>query len=162
MLQVGGSAIRIPALKHRWIVIALALAAATAFAVSAEGGRWWTIGDVDVGPFGSHSPFAGAGGLDWAGGGVRWVRFGAASGAAALIAMFVLIIMAGRLAARKLPKLAAKTALVAIATSLAAAIGFTATRPDGLEFAIGSGIAWLAAAIVVGLAAAIAVVRMPH
>src|SRR5215471_4815769 len=84
---------------HRWLLVAIALVGAAAFALSVQGGRWWSIGDVSIGPLGAHSPFGGLGGLSWAGGSARWERFGSATFAAGLIAMFVLIVVAGALAA---------------------------------------------------------------
>lgn len=151
------------ALKNRWLVVALALAAASAFALSVQGGRWWTVGEVELGPFGSHSPFGGPGALSWAGGSARWERFGAATGAGSLIAMFVLVVLAGGLAAGRIPRLAAKTSVVAIATAGLAGLGFLATRPDnGLPLALGRGTALFAAAIALGVVAAIWVLRAPR
>src|SRR5262245_4079513 len=119
---------RIRALKNRWSIVALALLAASAFALSVQAGRWWVIGDgeVEIGPFGAHSSFGGAGGFSWAGGSARWERFGVATGAGGLIAMLVLVVVAGAIAAHRVPRLAAQTALVAIATATLAAIGFLA------------------------------------
>lgn len=149
-------------MNRRWLVVALALLAASAFAVSVQAGRWWSIGDVAIGPFGARSPFGGSGGLSWAGGSPRWERFGIATGAGALIAMFVLITVAGAVAARRVPKLAAKTALVSIATATLAAIGFVAARPDGaLPFALDRGLVLFAVAVVLGATAAIRVLRAP-
>lgn len=150
-------------MKHRWLVVALALAAASAFALSVQAGRWWTIGDVDIGPFGSHSPFGGAGTLGWTGGSARWERFGIATGAGGLIAMFVLVVLAGGVAANRIPRLAAKTALVAIATAGIAALAFVALRPDhGWPFALGRGVALFVAAVVTGTVAAVGVLRAPR
>jgi len=147
-------------LKYRWLVVVLALVAASAFAVSVQAGRWWSIGDVEIGPFGSRSPFGGAGTLGWAGGSARWERFGIATWAGALIAMFVFIIVAGAVAANRVPKLAAKTALVAIATAALAAIAFVAARPDnGLPFALGRGVPVFVIAVITGVAAAVRVLR---
>ena len=148
------------ALKHRWFIVALALAAASAFALSVQAGRWWSIGDVEIGPFGSRSPFGGPGSLSWAGGSARWERFGIATWAGGLIAMFVLVVLAGGLAANRVPRLAAKTALVAIATAGLAAIGFVVARPDnGLPFAIGRGMVLFAVAVVAGAIAGVSVLR---
>ncbi|HET9626876.1 MAG TPA: hypothetical protein VFP84_36200 [Kofleriaceae bacterium] len=144
----------------RWIVVACALISASAFALSVQAGRWWTIGDVEVGPFGSRSPFGGHGDLAWAGGSTQWLRFGKATWAAGLIAMFVLVIVAGGLAARRAPRLAAKTALIAIATAGLAGVGFLATRPaNGMPFQLDRGVALFALAIVTGVTAAIAALR---
>jgi hypothetical protein len=147
-------------LKHRWFVVALALAAASAFALSVQAGRWWSIGDVEIGPFGSRSPFGGPGELSWAGGTARWERFGVATWAGGLIAMFVLVVVAGAVAANRIPRLAAKTALVAITTAGLAGIAFIATRPDnGLPFAIDRGVALFAAAVIAGVVVGIGVLR---
>jgi hypothetical protein len=152
-----------PRLKHRWLVVALALAAASAFALSVQAGRWWSIGDIEIGPFGSRSPFGGSGALSWAGGSARWERFGVATGAGGLIAMFVLVVLAGAVAANRVPRLAAKTAVVAIVTAGLAAIGFVATRPDnGLPFALGRGVVLFTAAVAIGAIAAVGVLRAPR
>jgi hypothetical protein len=161
-LRSEPSAPKIRALKDRWLVVALALVAASAFALSVQAGRWWSIGDVEIGPFGSRSPFGGTGSLSWAGGSARWERFGVATGAGGLIAMLVLVVVAGAVAAHRVPRLAARTALVAIATATLAAIGFIAARPDnGLPFATGRGAILFAVAVVVGAIAAVRVVRSP-
>jgi hypothetical protein len=147
--------------KHRWFVVALALAAASAFAMSVQAGRWWTIGDVEVGPFGTRSPFAGPGDLSWAGGSVRWQRFGVATGAAGLIAMLVLVVVAGAVAANRVPRLSARTALIAIATASLAAVAFVLARPDNaLPFTLARGVGMFAAAAVLGAIAAVGALRL--
>jgi hypothetical protein len=147
-----------PALKYRWFVVVLALAAASALALSVQAGRWWSIGDVEIGPFGSRSPFGGPGDLSWAGGSARWQRFGIATWAGGLIAMFLLVVLAGAVAAHRIPRLVAKTALVAIATAALAGIAFVATRPDnGLPFAIDRGVFLFAVAVVAGVISGVGV-----
>lgn len=147
-------------MKHRWFVVALALASASAFALSVQAGRWWSIGDVEIGPSGSRSPFGGPGDLSWAGGSARWERFGVATWAGGLIAMFVFVVLAGAVAANRIPRLAAKTALVAIATAGLAAIAFVATRPDhGLPFAIDRGVVLFVAAAFAGTIVGVGVLR---
>src|SRR5262249_51429170 len=130
------------------------------FALSVQAGRGGSIGDVDIGPLGARSPFGGAGDLSWAGGGARWERFGVATGAAGLIAMFVLVVVAGAGAGHRVPRLAARAALVAVATALVAASGFVAMRPDnGLPFELGRGVVLFGIGVVLGVAAAIQVLR---
>jgi len=146
-------------LRYRWVVVALALVSASAFALSVQAGRWWTVGDVEIGPAGSRRSFGDAVSMSWAGGGPRWQRFGAATWGGGLIAMFVLVVLAGALAANRVPRLAGQTALVAVATVTLAATGFIALRPDGLPFAISAGIYWFVAAVVAGVAAALPVAR---
>jgi hypothetical protein len=71
-------------------------------------------------------------------------------------------VVAGAVAAHRVPRLAAGTALVAIATATLTAIGFIATRPDnGLPFELGRGVVLFAAAVVIGALAAIRVLRAP-
>jgi hypothetical protein len=149
-------------LKHRWLIVVLALVAASAFALSVQGRRWWSIGDVTVGPFGAHSPFGGAGDLSWTGGSVRWERFAIATGAGGLIAMFVLVMLGAGVAARRVPLLVAKTALAAIVTAGVAAIGFVVARPAELPFRIDRGIALFVVAVVTGVIAAVSVLRAQH
>jgi hypothetical protein len=149
--------------NRRWLVIALALAAACAFAFSVQLGRWWSIGDVEIGPFGSVHCFGGDActrtNLNWVGGGDRWMRLGMATWAGGLVAAFMLVVMAARLAANKLPKLVAKSVLVAIATASLAGTFFLATFP-GLEGASPArGVYLFVIAIALSLAAAIIVLR---
>lgn len=99
----------------------------------------------------------------WAGANARWERFGNATWAAGLISMFVLVVVAGGVAARRVPRLAAKTALVSIATATATGIGFFASRPDnGLPFKISHGVFFFVAAVIVGVIGALAVIRAPR
>lgn len=150
--------------KSRWLVVALALAAACAFMFSVQLGRWWAIGDVaEIGPFRSKHCFGGgecqAAGLAWVGGGDRWMRLGMATWAGGLVAAFMLVVMAARLASNKLPKLVAKSVLVSIVTASLVGTIFLATFPgmEGAHLARG---AWLFfVAIVLALGAAISVLR---
>lgn len=149
--------------RHRWLLVAAALVSASCFALSVQGGRWWSIGDVSLGPLGARSPFGGLGGFSWAGGSARWERFGSATAAAGLIAMFVMIVVAGALAARRVPRLAAKTAIVAIATAALVGTAFLVSRPqNGLPFTIDRGAALFAAAVIAGAVAAAGVLRVPR
>lgn len=149
-------------MKSRWIVVALALVAASAFAVSVWAGRWWSIGDVEIGPFGSKQCFGGdchATGLGWVGGSERWLRMGTATWAGGLIAMFVLMIVAAGVAARRVPKLAARTALVAIGTAVVAGVAFIAQYPGVDGARVDRGLWLFICAVVLGTAAAIGVLR---
>jgi hypothetical protein len=149
-------------LKNRWVIVAIALTAASAFALSVQAGRWWVIDNVELGPHGTHSPFSGPGDLSWVAGSARWERFGVTTWAAGLIAMFVLLVLAGGLAAGRVPRLAARTALVAIATATLVAVAFVMTRPDnGLPFELARGTWLFAYAVVGGVVAAIGALRLP-
>jgi hypothetical protein len=151
--------------KHRWIIVALALVAASAFAVAAIAGRWWSIGDVaEIGPFRSLRCFGEGGeceaaGLNWIGGSERWMRTGMGAWAGCLISTFVLCVTAAAVAAKRIPKLAAKTSLVSVATAALAGTAFIVQFP-GVEGAkIDRGIYLFAIGIVLGAIAAISVLR---
>jgi hypothetical protein len=152
-----------PALKYRWFVVALALIAASAFALSVQAGRWWAIGEVEIGPFGTRNPFTGVGDLSWAGGSARWVRFGAATWAGGLISMFVLLVLAGAVAAKRVPRLAARTALVSIGTAALVGVAFLMSRPDnGLPFVVARGTFLFVVAVLAGVGVAVHVLRAPR
>jgi hypothetical protein len=149
--------------KSRWPIVALALLAAVAFALSVWAGRWWSIGDVEIGPFGSKQCFGGGDcrptSLTWIGGSERWMRMGMATWAGGLIAMLVLLITAAGVAAKRIPRLAARTALVAIATVTITGVLFIMQFPgvDGAQVDRGLWL-WLAG-ILLGSIAAVGVVR---
>lgn len=149
-------------MKSRWIIVAIALVAASAFAVSVWAGRWWSVGDVEIGPFGSKQCFGGEcrpTSLTWIGGSERWMRMGMATWAGGLISMLVLLIVAAGVAAKRVPRLAARTAMVAIATAVVTGIAFVAQYPgvDGAQ--VDRGLWLFGGAIVLGLVASIAVLR---
>ncbi len=82
-----------------------------------------------------------------------------ATWAGGLVATFMLVVMSARLAANKVPKLVAKSVLVAIATASLAGTVFVATFP-GLQGASLARGAWLfAIGVVLALVAAIRVLR---
>ncbi|HEX3483103.1 MAG TPA: hypothetical protein VHT91_49170 [Kofleriaceae bacterium] len=147
-------------LRHRWSLVTASLVAAAGFALSVQGGRWWSVSDVAVGPLGARSPFGGLGGFSWAGGSAQWERYGFATYAAGMIAMGVLIFVAGALAARRVPRLAARTALVAVAVAALVGSRFAAGVPNnGLPFELDRGFWLFAGAVIVGALAAAGVLR---
>jgi hypothetical protein len=148
--------------KHRWIFVVLALIAATAFAMSVQGGRWWSIDDVTIGPYGAKHCFGGEcknAGLAWIGGTDRWMRTGMATWAGALLSGLMLLIVAAALAAKRVPKLAARTTLVSIATTVLAGIAFIAQFPGVEGATIDRGLFLFAGGAIVGIATALAVSR---
>lgn len=151
-------------MQRRWIIIVLALVAATAFAISVQTGRWWSVGDVEIGPFGSKHCFDGdcrPAGLTWVGGTERWARTGMGAWAGGLLSALVLAILAAAVAARRVPKLAAKTALVSIVTTLVAGSLFIAQYPGVQGASVDRGIVVFAIAIVLGATTAVLVLRAP-
>src|SRR5688572_755821 len=99
---------------HRWLVVALAVTSAASFALSVTAGCWWSIGSVEIGPFGTRNCFGGADhcGLGWIGADERWVRAGVATWAAGLISVFTLVLLAAGTAAKRVPRLVAKVTIV--------------------------------------------------
>lgn len=150
------------ALRSRWIIVAIAVLAACAFALSVQAGRWWSVAGFEIGPFGSHRCFAGeckSAGLGWVGGDERWIRTGTGVWAAGLIAMLVLLVVAGGVAAKRTPRLAAKTALVAVATAAVTGALFIGTFPGVQGATIDRGVWLFAVAIALGVTACVMVLR---
>lgn len=145
-------------------MIALALGACIAFGMSVWGGRWWLIGETEVGPYAAKRCFEGGcepAGLGWLGGGDRWMRTGMGAWAGGLISAFLLVVLAAGLAAKRTPRLVARTTLVAIATALVAGALFVAQFP-GESFPtaeLARGALLFVLAIVGGVAAAVLVLR---
>jgi len=149
----------------RWLTIAIALVSALAFAMSVQGGRWWTIGDVaEVGPFGTNRCFGGEcepAPMLWLGASDRWVRFGTATGAAGLLCGVLLIVVAAALAAKRIPRLVAKSVAVSLATAVIAGSVFVVQYPGAhlAESSFGRGVLLYAIAIALGAFVAVSVLR---
>ncbi|MEJ7604182.1 MAG: hypothetical protein WKG01_40330 [Kofleriaceae bacterium] len=149
-------------MRSRWVIVALALIAASAFALSVQGGRWWVVLNVEIGPFGSRRCFAdecGRTGLSWIGAGEGWMRLGMAIWAAGLLSMAILVVMSAAIAAGKAPRLIAKIGISALVTAMLVGALFVAKFPGVDGVSIGRGIPLFGVAIVFGLAAAILTVR---
>lgn len=151
-------------MRRRWTIIACALVAAAAFALSVEDGHWWTIAEVSIGPFGAHHCFSGecrATGLAWIGASNLWLRSALATGIAGLMATGLLVVIAGCTAARRVADTLAKTTIVALATAAVCAGYFVFAFPDlgAGQAALGRGVFLYLGAIPLGLAAAVLVLR---
>lgn len=117
----------------RWIFVAFAIVAASLFALSVQGGRWWSLGGVHVGPFGALQCFGGdqctATGLGWLGD-PRWQRIGMGAWTGGLIAAASLLAFAAAFASNRAPVLLARLAAVAVATAAIAGAAFIALAPS--------------------------------
>jgi len=127
-------------------------------------GTWWTIGEVTIGPLGARACFNNdcrPRGLAWIGGSDIWMRSAIAAGVAGIVASFLAIMVAGAIAAGRVPRLIARSMTVAIATALVTGGYFVAALPNvgNAEAHIALGIPLYAAGCVLGLAAAVVVVR---
>jgi hypothetical protein len=148
--------------RGRWFVVALALVAATAFLISVQMGRWWSVGDVEIGPFSSKQCFGGEcrpASLTWTGGTLRWQRAGMGTWAGGMISAFALVCIAAGLASRRMPRLFAKMAMVSIVTTLLVGVLFIAQYPDTAGASPDRGLVIFVAAIVLGAIAAVYVIR---
>jgi hypothetical protein len=147
--------------RSRWITVAVALAAATSFALSVQS-AWWSVAEVAIGPFGAHHCFGGEcreAGLAWVGGSELWMRSAVATRAAGYIAMFVLIMFAGALAAKREPMLVARGAAAAILTALVAGVYFAAAYPGVPGATVARGLVEFVVAIVCGVATLVLFLR---
>jgi hypothetical protein len=150
--------------RSRWFIVALALIAGIAFSMSVWGGQWWSIAETEVGPFGAKRCFdkhCEPAGLNWLGVGERWMRIGMATWAAGLISTFMLVVMSAAVAARRVPRLVAKTVLVSVATAAITGGWFFAQFPrDEFPVAQADRGAWLfLAAVIVAVTSAVLVLR---
>jgi hypothetical protein len=152
-------------MRARWLIVGIAVAAAVAFAISVQGGRWWIVAGFDVveiGPSGSYRCFSGecrSTGLGWIGGSERWMRTGTGTWAGGLLSMLMLLVVAGAAAARRVPRLAVKAALVSIGTAAIAGALFVLQFPGVQGAEVTRGIPLFGAAVVLGAAACIAALR---
>jgi hypothetical protein len=146
---------------RRWLTVLCALAAAAAFALAVQGSAWWSIGDdVGIGTIASRHCYGDGicqrGGLGWTSGSTTWVRAGAATYAAGMVAMLVLVALAGALAARTTGQLAARVAAVATVTASIVAIVFVTSRPALPGATVGRGLPLFVAGVGLGLVAIVA------
>jgi hypothetical protein len=144
--------------RRRLTTIALSIVAAACFSLAVVGGRWWTIGEIGVGPVSTQRCFDGkceAGSLAWAEGSDVWERAGTATWASGMVASLVLVALAGALAAGRAGRLGATVALIATMTAIVAGGVFVSQRPnvEGIEVARGTwffalGVVWAIGAAV--------------
>ncbi len=149
----------------RWIVVALSLAAAFGFSIAVQAIGWWSAGEVSFGPFGAHDCFGGecrTTGLSWLGGTDLWMRSAVATRVAGFILVATSIMLAGAVAARRVPRLIARMTIVALATAILAAAYFVVRCPDIDTRAIGMGLPLFGAAIACAIGAVALVLRTPQ
>jgi hypothetical protein len=147
--------------KSRWITVGLALAAATSFALAVQT-AWWGVAEVAFGPFGARHCFGAEcreTGLSWIGGSDLWMRSAVATRAAGYIAMFVLLMFAGAIAAKREPTLVARGCLAAIVTAIATGAYFFFGYPGVAGASIAGGFYFYVVAIVAGVAAIVLFLR---
>ncbi|HEY5926305.1 MAG TPA: hypothetical protein VIV11_31685 [Kofleriaceae bacterium] len=147
--------------RSRWILVAIALAAATSFAISVQS-AWWTVGEVSIGPFGSRHCFGGEcreSGIAWIGGSDLWMRSAVAARAAGYIVMFVFLMFAGAIAAKRTPVLVARGAAAALLTAAVTGSYFAAAFPGVNGASVSRGLFEFAAGLIFGVAALVLFLR---
>ena len=147
-----------------WFGLTITFASGSTIWSARQAGKWWSLGDVEVGPFGSRNCFGGeckSTDLSWLGGSERWIRTGIATWAAGLLALLLLVTLSGALAAKRTPRLLAKTALVSVVTATLAGTWFI-IQFQGLQAALNvdRGIFFLYGGAAFGLAATISALRL--
>ena len=148
--------------RSRWIIVGIALLAAFAFALSVQT-AWWSMSGVTLGPFGTRNCPGGASecGFTWLGTNHDlFMRAAVATRAGGYIAMFIYIMVAGAIAAKRTPALLAKAGIVAILTATAAAVTFFVKFPGAFgEPSLGAGPVIFAVAVISAAAASVLVLR---
>ena len=148
--------------RARWFAVAAGVAAAAVLAVSVEAGVWWAVGEVTIGPLGSHHCFTGecrASGLAWIGGSDLWMRGAIATGAAGLLSSLLLVILAGAAAAGRAARIPARMALVSLACAAVTGAYFFAAFPGVQGAHVAHGVPLFVIGLLAGAAAAISVLR---
>jgi hypothetical protein len=156
------------AVRARWVIVGIAVVAAAVFALSVQAGQWWTVPNpsfegLEIGPLGSHRCVDGECkvlGRGWSGGTARWIRTGTGVWAAGMLSMLVLLGVAGAVAARRVPRLAAKMALVSVGTAAVTGALFVLQFPAVQGAEIGRGIPLFGVGIALGATACLAVLRV--
>jgi hypothetical protein len=148
--------------RSRWITVGIALCAAFAFALSVQS-AWWTMSSVTVGPFGTRNCPGGADecGFTWLGTNHDlFMRAAVATRAGGYIAMFIYIMIAGAVAAKRTPALLSKSGIVAILTATVAAVTFFVKFPGAFaEPSLGAGPVLFAVGVISAAAASVRVLR---
>jgi hypothetical protein len=120
------------------------------------------VAGFEIGPFGSYRCFDGecrSAGLGWIGGSERWMRTGTGVWAAGFLSMFTLLVVAGAVAAGRVPRLAAKVALVSIATAAITGALFVIQFPGVQGAGVDRGLLLFVAAVALGATSCVAVLR---
>lgn len=144
----------------------VAIAAAAAFAISVHGGRWWSAGEaamgLEIGPAGVHRCVAGTctdAGLGWVSASERWIRTGTGVWAAGLLSMIALLALAAGVAAKRVPRLMAKFTFMSCAMATVTGALFFVQFPNTQGASIDRGLPCFVAAIALGIAACVTVLR---
>jgi len=148
----------------RIATIGLALIGAALLALAVQGGRWWTIDDITIGPVSSHRCFAGdcrVVGLGWVGGTTGWARAGQATYAAGLCAAALLVFSAAGAASRRVIRILARSGLVAAVTAAVSGAVFAGLFPGVAGSELGRGAWFYLAGVIIAVVAQVMVLRLP-
>jgi len=146
--------------KSRWPFVAIAVISAALLAISVWVGNWWTVGGLEIGPFGAHECFGGeCRPTTMPGAPQLWQRCGTAVWAGGLLSMILLLGIAAGLAANRVPRTLAKSSLTAIATTAVAGAYFIIKLPAPAGMTVGQGVYLFIAAVLLAFVTPIHVLR---
>ncbi|MEO6774148.1 MAG: hypothetical protein ABI467_14210 [Kofleriaceae bacterium] len=147
-------------MKSRWLFVAISVISAGLLAISVWVGNWWSVGGLEIGPFGAHECFGGECRSTTIGGAPQlWQRCGTAVWAGGLMSMILLLAIAAALAARRMPKALAKSSLTALVTTALAGAYFIVKLPAPTGMTVGQGVYMFVAAVVLAFVTPIWVLR---
>jgi hypothetical protein len=146
--------------KSRWPFVAIAVISAALLAISVWVGNWWSVGGLEIGPFGAHECFSGdCRPTTISGAPELWQRCGTAVWAGGIMSMILLLAIAAAIAAKRLPKMLAKSSLTAIVTTGLAGAYFIAKLPAPTGMQVGQAIYLFVAGVVLAFVTPIWVLR---
>jgi hypothetical protein len=123
-------------------------------------GNWWSVGGLEIGPFGAHECFSGdCRPTTISGAPELWQRCGTAVWAGGIMSMILLLAIAAAIAAKRLPKMLAKSSLTAIVTTGLAGAYFIAKLPAPTGMQVGQAIYLFVAGVVLAFVTPIWVLR---
>jgi hypothetical protein len=146
--------------KSRWPFVAIAVISAALLAISVWVGNWWSVGGLEIGPFGAHECFSGdCRPTTISGAPELWQRCGTAVWAGGIMSMILLLAIAAAIAAKRLPKMLAKSSLTAIVTTGLAGAYFIAKLPAPTGMQVGQAIYLFVAGVILAFVTPIWVLR---
>ncbi|MEP6862043.1 MAG: hypothetical protein ABJE66_15570 [Deltaproteobacteria bacterium] len=147
-------------MKSRWPFVAIAVISAALLAISVWVGNWWSVGGLEIGPFGAHECFSGdCRPTTISGAPELWQRCGTAVWAGGIMSMILLLAIAAAIAAKRMPKMLAKSSLTAIVTTGLVGAYFIAKLPAPTGMQVGQAVYLFVVAVVLAFVTPIWVLR---
>jgi hypothetical protein len=150
--------------RLRWAAVVLALAGACALLLATQLLVWWSFPATEVFLTRATRCFDGecaASSLSWLGASAWWTRLSSATYGVGLLAALISVFVAAARAAGRVPRTAAASLLMAVATAIPCAIGTMLTFPPLGSSRTGPGSALYAAGLLLAAVAAVLARRSP-